>query len=227
MYPLLAVTLAPTLSILLIILYWDRKKPEPAAMLLRAFFYGILSTFMAVITGKVSNFLGLEASDTNAWKNFWYIFISIALAEEFSKWYFLHRLTKYPAFDEPLDGIVYGVMVALGFATLENFLYVYMSSQPMNTAIMRAFTAVPAHASFGAMMGFFTGARLIPKYRSFGYLLLAILLPTFFHATYNFSIMQKSNWELLNISGALLSLFIVIILAYKGVRIHKKISDES
>src|SRR4029450_10832400 len=58
-------------------------------------------------------------------------------------------------FDEPLDGVVYGVAVALGFATLENFLFV--ARLGLGVAWMRALFAVPAHALFGATMGYYAG----------------------------------------------------------------------
>ena len=63
-------------------------------------------------------------------------------------------------FNEPMDGIVYGVCASLGFATLENFYYVYIISDTFGTsamtlALVRAFSAVPAHAVFGIFMGYF------------------------------------------------------------------------
>ena len=63
-------------------------------------------------------------------------------------------------FNEPMDGIVYGVVVSLGFATLENFYYVYLLADYFETtslalAVSRAFSAVPAHAVFGVFMGYF------------------------------------------------------------------------
>ena len=59
-----------------------------------------------------------------------------------------------------MDGIVYGVTVSLGFATLENFYYVYLladyfETTSMSLAILRSFSAVPAHAVFGVFMGYF------------------------------------------------------------------------
>ena len=63
-------------------------------------------------------------------------------------------------FNEPIDGIVYGVTASLGFATLENFYYVYLladyfQTSSMSLAIVRSFSAVPAHAVFGVFMGYF------------------------------------------------------------------------
>ena len=59
------------------------------------------------------------------------------------------------AFDEPMDGIVYGVVASLGFATLENILFVFNGG--MSVAVSRAFTAVPLHAFVGAIMGYYVG----------------------------------------------------------------------
>ena len=89
-------------------------------------------------------------------------FIVVALVEEFSK----YIIVKYYAqnnreFNEPFDGIVYAVMVSMGFAALENVLYVYQYGS--STGITRAFTAVPAHATFGILMGYFMGKAKFSK----------------------------------------------------------------
>jgi RsiW-degrading membrane proteinase PrsW (M82 family) len=58
-------------------------------------------------------------------------------------------------FNEPFDGIVYAVIVSMGFATIENIIYVFQYG--FATGILRLFTAVPAHAAFGILMGYFLG----------------------------------------------------------------------
>ena len=94
-------------------------------------------------------------------------------------------------FNEPMDGIVYGVCASLGFATLENFYYVYLLADYFNTssmslAIVRAFSAVPAHAVFGLFMGyFFMKYSFIKKGDN---LLLAFIVPFVLHGSYNFFI---------------------------------------
>ena len=61
-------------------------------------------------------------------------------------------------FDEPMDAIVYGTLVSLGFATFENLQYVYYSGgSPDAVAIIRAFTAIPLHACCGIIMGYYFG----------------------------------------------------------------------
>jgi RsiW-degrading membrane proteinase PrsW (M82 family) len=80
----------------------------------------------------------------------------VALSEELSK-FLVVRYFCYPQkrFDEPLDGIVYSVMVSMGFATIENVNYVF--THGYSTAFVRMFLSVPAHATFGVVMGYFIG----------------------------------------------------------------------
>ena len=70
---------------------------------------------------------------------------------------------KIKEFDEPYDGIMYGVAVSLGFAAIENVLYVYMDGGGYQTGLLRMFTAVPAHAVFGVMMGYFVRGKIISE----------------------------------------------------------------
>ena len=62
-------------------------------------------------------------------------------------------------FNERMDGLVYGICVSLGFATLENIDYVYWQNIQDFTsheiAILRSFSAIPAHGAFGLIMGYF------------------------------------------------------------------------
>ena len=76
--------------------------------------------------------------------------VVVGFSEEFSKYIFPKK-----EFCEPMDGIVYSVIVSMGFATLENILCV--SSGGINTAIVRMFTAVPAHAAYACLIGYFVG----------------------------------------------------------------------
>ena len=81
----------------------------------------------------------------------------VGLVEE--SWKFLVvRLYAYRTrdFDEPYDGIMYSVVAALGFATLENVYYVL--SRGVGTGLLRAVLAVPGHALYGVLMGYFIGA---------------------------------------------------------------------
>ncbi len=100
---------------------------------------------------------------------------------------------RHKEFDEPMDGIVYGAIASLGFATLENFLYVVKGGESI--AIFRAFTAVPGHAFMGAIMGYFVGqAKFRPTGRR-GLLVKALVIPILLHGAYDAPLLTLARIE--------------------------------
>ena len=187
-WPLLGAAITPSL---LIFWYFAARdlNPEPSSILRRTFFYGVLTTIPAVFLelgeGALTGTKALPpvaASLNDA-------FLSAALVEEllkFSVLYFYAR--RQQAFDEPMDGIIYGVTASLGFATLENVLYV--AEHGMGTAIVRAIFAVPGHAVYGALMGYFVGQAQFGDQQARGRnLALALLVPIGLHGLYDFPLM--------------------------------------
>ncbi len=108
----------------------------------------------------------------------------VALPEELAKFavlFFYARRNR--AFDEPMDGLVYGAAAALGFAGVENVLYVVDGD--VGTAVMRGLLSVPGHAFDGMLMGALLGAGLVrPQHRG-RFTLLALALPTLCHALFD------------------------------------------
>ena len=120
-------------------------------------------------------------------------------------------------FNEPFDGIVYAVMVSMGFAALENIFYVFQFGY--TTGILRAFTAVPAHATFGILMGFFMGkAKFSPSKIKNN--LLGLGVATIFHGAYDFFLFI--NFIPGIATGAFISLIVGIFLAKKAIKIHQE-----
>ena len=77
-------------------------------------------------------------------------------------------------------------MLTLGFATFENIEYVYAGG--FWVALMRAFSAVPAHACDGALMGYFLGqARFAPNKGGYAWIGLAVAI--LFHGFYDWPMM--------------------------------------
>ena len=113
-----------------------------------------------------------------------YTFVIIAFSEEFSKYIFLRYYSyRKRSFNEPFDGIIYMVMVGMGFATIENLMYVLVQTLLQNqwaTAGMRAITAVPAHASF-IVMGYYAGLAKFSKDKEKQLLMQGILYATILH----------------------------------------------
>ena len=185
MYPVLLAIL-PSIIIGAWVLYLDRFEQEPASYLLRAFGWGCFSTIPAFLFERAfSGFFNTESLLGSALL----CFAVIAVAEEGSKYILLNRFLKTnPHFDHPFDGVVYSVMVGLGFATLENLLYVLGGESSYNIAISRAFTAVPAHAIFAILMGIHVGlSHFDRRYNAF----VGFLLAVFFHGAYDFFLMQN------------------------------------
>ena len=132
---------------------------------------------------------------------------------------FIHRVLKF--LWEKFDGIVYAVFISLGFALVENILYVFGDSDGASVGILRAVTAVPAHALFGVVMGYhFAIAKFEPSHRAIEFV-LALAFPILLHGLYDFWLMSEN--------GYLLLLFIpyVIVLWIFGFKRMKTHSDDS
>jgi RsiW-degrading membrane proteinase PrsW (M82 family) len=217
---LLFLALAPVSLIFTYIYVHDRHEREPLKYLIITFIWGILIAVPVVLLGGwLSAWLGVSDEGGSYLSIALYAFGVVGLSEEGMKFAVL-RLYNYPKreFDEPYDGIMYGAAVSLGFAAIENVLYVMTSEDAMQTALMRMFTAVPAHASFGVVMGYFAGRAKFSANSSAGLLLLrglaaAILL----HGLYDL---------FLFIGEALLALFSFAVLALgiglsrRAMRLH-------
>ncbi|MDZ7877251.1 MAG: PrsW family glutamic-type intramembrane protease [Saprospiraceae bacterium] len=187
---LLAAATLPSMAIAYWIYHQDHHEREPSRMLLWAFVCGCASTIPAIFFQ--SFFKHLE-NPNSLFGTAIFAFGVVGLSEELGKYYLLRRFV-YPQkeFNEPIDGIVYGVMVGLGFATLENVMYVLNAGENgFTTALARAFTAVPAHASFGVLMGAYVGlAKFIPEKAGI-YTIIGVGLAVFFHGAYDFFLMQQ------------------------------------
>lgn len=222
---LLAIALAPGAAIGLYIYWKDKHEREPLGLLVKSFFFGVISTGITLlISWPISRLVPLDP--TSLTQQAVHAFLLVALIEEFSKFIFV-RWVLYPNsnFNEPFDGIVYSVTVSLGFAGLENILYVMDGG--IETAVLRMFTAVPAHATFGVLMGYFLGKAKFEHRKSY-YAIYALGVATLFHGAYDYF------WFIAYVPGiwigAILSLLIGIFLSRRAIRIHQQASpfiDES
>ncbi len=218
---LLAAATIPSMAIAYWIYRQDTHESEPSGMLLWAFVCGCASTIPAIFFQ--SFFKHLENPNSLLGTAI-FAFCIVGLSEELSK-YFLLRRFIYPQkdFNEPIDGIVYGVMVGLGFATLENVMYVLNAGENgFSTALGRAFTAVPAHAAFGVLMGAYVGlAKFIPQKR-WAFTFTGISLAVFFHGAYDFFLMQQVYEGMAGL--AIFTLIWGIIMSRKLIRTGQEIS---
>ncbi|MBL4632977.1 MAG: PrsW family intramembrane metalloprotease, partial [Kofleriaceae bacterium] len=143
-------------SVLLVWFFHRRDLyPEPARVLWTTFFLGVL-TVIPVLAVVYPYSQYMELVEDPFLSGAVTAFAGAAIPEEFFKYLVVvFYCARHKEFDEPMDGIVYGVVASLGFATLENILYV--SDGGYTVALLRALTAVPGHALTGAFVGYFIG----------------------------------------------------------------------
>jgi len=227
---LLALALAPGAAIGIYIYLKDKHEREPLGLLMMSFFYGGLSAIVTLIISLSVNFL-IETKDAEVQADFVNQFVEalfkVALIEEFSKFIFVRFILFYNRnFNEPFDGIVYAVMVSMGFATLENILYVFNSDSGLMTGILRMFTAVPAHATFGILMGYFLGKAKFSQHKSMFFTLIALITATIFHGSYDYFLFVgkvEGAWAGIWI-GAIVSLITAFVLSRAAIRLHQQAS---
>jgi len=186
---LILAAITPGLLICLLIYFLDKHEKEGAVPLLLTFGLGMLSALPAVGIQMLAAKTGLD-STANFGFLLIYVFIVVAFSEELVK---IIMLLAYPYprpfFNEPMDGIVYSMMVGMGFAVVENIIYAY--NYGMDTILVRAFTAVPAHAIFAIFMGYFIGFAKFheaSKWRLIGF---GFAVAVFIHGLYDFFILQQ------------------------------------
>ncbi len=159
----------------------DKYEKEPYMMLFLGLLYGIYSTIVIWAVG-----ITLERVFPHIETPFFSAFFSSAGIEESVKFLFLYFLVfKNDNFNEPFDGIVYGIFIALGFAWLENIIYVFHKELGgYETALARAVFSVPGHALFGLEMGYYLA--LAKYYHKKTDLIKTFIVPYLLHGIYNY-----------------------------------------
>jgi RsiW-degrading membrane proteinase PrsW (M82 family) len=231
---LLFLSIAPGFAICLFIYLKDKYNREPIALLLLTFVLGMMSALPCIyLETKASKFLGtalIELQSPSYVSVILQSFFVIGLVEEGVKYFTTKKFAFHrKEFDEPFDGIVYSVMVSMGFATIENAGYVFLHG--FNTGLMRMFLSVPAHAAFAVLMGYYIGLAKFNLVKRRVYLLQGLLLAVLFHGIYDSFLFLAEN-EIatkyvsgpLLISGALMSYYIALRLSLKAIKQHQQLS---
>ena len=201
----LALTVGVPLAILIYIVRSDRF-PEPSGMILKTFFIGVA---IIIPAGFLNSFIVIMENSSGYDLSF-----LAGFTEEPLKFLaFMLFVFSKTDFDEPMDAIVYGTVISLGFATYENIEYVYLmyGDQSFQIAILRAISAIPLHASCGVIMGYYIGLYAFKGKKI--ELLKALVIPVFIHALYNF---------LAGYSGELIFFGYLICVIYFANKLHKE-----
>jgi protease PrsW len=237
MLSLLALAVAPGAAITLYIYSRDKYDREPLKPLLISFVLGMIATVPAIfIQTKLRHELNQYFPGFTIWYFFLLSFIVVAGSEEGSK-YLVLRYYAYrnKAFNEPFDGIIYSVMISMGFATLENIGYVLEFG--IQTGILRMFLSVPSHGAFAVLVGYHVGLakfnRVPHRRRAILHIIKGLLLAIFFHGAFDFFLLLQNNYQVtkhvsngLLISGALVMWYIAIRISIRSIRLHEELSRQ-
>ncbi len=187
---LLIIAITPAVSIAYAVYLSDRYDKEPIALLFKTFVFGALSVIPTIVVEKLLTTInmlpGLIGVAFTA-------FVVAGFTEEyFKRLVVLKLMCKNKYFDEKLDGIVYAVFSALGFATVENIMYVaFRYSYNSYIGLYRGVLSVPAHAIFGVTMGYYLSLSKFAstKERAKANLRKSLYMPMLLHGVFDFILM--------------------------------------
>ncbi|MFD1928123.1 glutamic-type intramembrane protease PrsW [Sporosarcina siberiensis] len=179
MFILLTVAIAPGLA--LFSYFYLRKEiaKEPSRTIFQTFIYGAIMTFPIMFIQHV-----FEEENVFSSVFFRDVVFTSAL-EEFFKWLvLLLAIYRHVQFEDAYDGILYGASVSLGFAAVENVLYLFTFG--VDIAFLRALLPVSSHALFGVVMGYYIGrAKFAEDKDKRKLLIMSLIAPFVLHFIYN------------------------------------------
>lgn len=190
---LLALSILPVIVLMIFIYYKDKYQKEPIKSLAKAFIGGIIAIPLdLIIVGLINS---VWVSDTVFYSAFW----EAGFSEELSKLLiFMILIWRDKNFDEYMDGIVYATFIGLGFACLENIMYVFGAASEsieigIGTGIMRAILSVPGHFLFGVVMGYFLSLAKFKEGQFWTYLLTGFLAAAAAHGLFDWLLMIQEH----------------------------------
>ncbi len=203
----------------------DREK-EPKRMLIKLFFGGLVSALLTIIFSIILRMIfpnfNYNFEQLNPIQLIFYTFIMISLVEELSKFIITYLISYHnKEYDQLYDMIVYSVFVSLGFAWIENLIYILDGG--ISIAISRFLFAVPTHTSVAIFMGYYLSLSKLYdisnnkklRIKNLGY---SILIPTILHGIYDY--LAYSNHYIL-------VYFFFIFTCLLFLRAHKKLKQMS
>jgi RsiW-degrading membrane proteinase PrsW (M82 family) len=229
---LLALAVAPGIAVCLFIYSLNKYGRGSMRYLVLSFVLGMAATLPALLLQMLAEDVRDEPSRHSILSYAWYAYIVVALSEEGSKFLVL-RCYAYPkkSFAGPFDGIVYSVMIGMGFATIENIEYVHQFGAEIGFS--RFFLAIPAHASFAVLMGYPAGKAKSDRPHAFWLMLQGLLVAVLFHGSFDFFLFLQQKREATKYFstgilsfGTFASFYIAVRLAMRAIRRHRSDPDD-
>lgn len=214
-----AIAVIPSIILGFFVYKKDILEKEPIGLILKLFFLGAFSILPAATLENL--IMNLIPATSNEILNYLILsFICIALIEEGLKAIFTYKIAwRNRNFNHIYDGIVYCVFTSLGFATLENILYVF--SYGNITGILRALVSVPGHAFFGVTMGYYMGFAKYNEHiqnhsMKHFYQTLSISLPIIFHGLFDFLLLTNNQFMII-----IFFIFVLVLYVISYLKIRK------
>lgn len=221
---LIIIAIIPSFVLLSAIYLIDKYDKEPVRLLIKLFIYGFLIAIPIIlvenILQKFNIFIGIFAIIFEA-------YIVAGLSEEFFKRIIVLKVAfNNIAFNEKLDGIIYCVFASLGFATIENILYVvFQTASSPHIGIARALLSVPGHMLFAITMGYYLALSKFAttNTQKKAYMKKSLIYPIILHGTFNFILMINLNFLFIFIPYVI----ILWIINIKKLNTFYKLSKEA
>ena len=220
----------PVIVLALYIYKKDKYEKEPLSRLILAFSLGMLAIPMDLLV------VGIINAIIPGGTVFYQAFFEAGIPEEFCKWaLFMMVIWRDRNFDESFDGIVYACFIGLGFACVENLMYVFGSESyntALHTGVARALLSVPGHFLFAVIMGYFLGMAKFKSQQRGKYLILSIICPVVAHGLFDYLLMLSSalsenNLELLGVGLFVIFVYLDIKLWKIGVKQIAKMQEDT
>lgn len=218
----LSLAIPPVIALLIYFYLKYKFGKQPYPLLFKSFLWGMVSIGLVLIVQVLASYFELDRLG-NIRRILFYSLVIMAFFSELAKFFFLKGFL-YPKedFKSPVDGIIYAVMISMGFATMNNILSL-INIPNLDVNLINAFTSGPANVIFGVLMGFFIGMGKLRKIR-FVDSMTGLGAAVLFHALYGFCMLTydyKLLWAFFIGSGV-----IAVSLCIAAIRLHEEAERE-
>ena len=213
---LIIIAVLPALILLGFIYMRDRKEKPPVKLMVLLLALGAGTIIPAAIAEFIGQLIVAQTDTDHQTMLLVLCFLVIGIVEELGKYLVTVCTTwKSREFQHSYDGVIYMVCASLGFAILENILYV--ASGGIGTGILRAFTAIPLHCTVGVIMGALYAKGREAAYAGdragmIGFMAWAYIVPVFIHGLYDYLVMAAS-YEYISEAWVFLILGVMYVLS--------------
>ncbi|MFA6296833.1 MAG: PrsW family intramembrane metalloprotease [Patescibacteria group bacterium] len=195
----------------------DRQNPEPLKQIFKIFVWGMAATIPAIALEFSADFFIPYASSTKYLAMVLSSFLIVAPIEEFFKYLVLkHKAAESKEFNEPIDGIIYGIVVGLGFATLENFLVTL--SDGGTVIILRFATATLMHAICSGIVGYYLARQKFHPQGNKSSVMKGLFLAIFLHGLYNSVASYNSSYSIILLAILIIVMYLMLSQDIKAIK---------